>query len=315
MAGHRRCAGHSAQRFRLAGRTGATAADRAQTGAVAIQHSRLAPARRSAGSPRGAGRCRASARIRSEPCTVAASGAGADRCRAMAPDLHPSPHPDGRLEQLAVARRSVAALQRSHPGPWRRTVSRLHRLAAASGRATESGLLERSVGRAARADPTGPRRHRRRARQRPWRPLPDAGRAAHPGAGSVCPPAESHRQHPGASCVAAVAATLHRSRSGGVRCDRGRAPGGFAGHRAAGRPVHQHPAGDRRAASGPKRWPVAASGAGAKPQPARLRTHAAGGHPALGRAGRGSAVRQHSGVRKLPGRPGAEPGRAGPDIR
>ncbi len=51
--------------------------------------------------------------------------------------------------------------------------------------------------------------------------------------------------------------------------------------------------------------------AGAEPGHARVRACAAVRHSGLGRAGRRAAVRQPAGVRKLPGRPGAETGRAG----
>ncbi len=56
--------------------------------------------------------------------------------------------------------------------------------------------------------------------------------------------------------------------------------------RSADRPVHQHAAGDRCAVRAAERDRLAASSTGAEPRLARVRTHAAGGYSALGRAGR-----------------------------
>ncbi|NER64918.1 non-ribosomal peptide synthetase, partial [Pseudomonas sp. MAFF212427] len=62
------------------------------------------------------------------------------------PDPHQPPHPDGRLEHLAVAGRSTAALQRPDRGGLTRPLSRLHRLVGPPGCRAGPGLLADATG-------------------------------------------------------------------------------------------------------------------------------------------------------------------------
>jgi hypothetical protein len=104
--------------------------------------------------------------------------------------------------------------------------------------------------------------------------------------------------------VAGAAQPLQRPALRGVRRHGGGASGEPAGF-GIDRPVHQHLAGDQGRAGRAGRGRLVARVAGFQPGDARARVHPADRRPALGRACRAVAVRQHHGVRKPPDRSGA----------